>query len=92
VRVQPGARQNAITGVYDKSAESRLKIALQAQPIEGRANEALIAFLAEFFGLSRSAVSIAHGQTGRSKLVTLKTGNTTDAQARIRAALSSSPS
>jgi uncharacterized protein (TIGR00251 family) len=92
VRVQPGAKRNAILGIYGEATEAQLKIALKAPPIDGRANEALIAFLAELFGLPRSAIGIAHGQTGRSKLVTLKTGNTTDAQARIRAALSSSPS
>jgi hypothetical protein len=90
VRVQPGSRQNAITGVYGQAAESQLKIALKAPPIEGRANEALIAFLADFFGLPRSAVSITHGQSGRLKLVILRALKTADAQARIRTALSSS--
>jgi uncharacterized protein len=92
VRAQPGARRNAILGMYGEAAEAQLKIALKAPPIEGRANEALIAFLAEFFGLARSAVSITHGQSGRSKLVILRALKTANAQARIRAALSSSVS
>ena len=87
VRVQPGAKQNAITGVYGEAAESELRIALKAPPIEGRANEALIAFLAKFFGLARSSIGIAHGQTGRAKLVVLKVVNAADAEARIGAAL-----
>jgi uncharacterized protein (TIGR00251 family) len=87
VRVQPGARQNAITGIYGAAAECQLKIALRASPIDGRANEALIAFLAEFFGLARSTVSIAHGQTSRSKLVILRSVKAADAQARIGAAI-----
>jgi uncharacterized protein len=87
VRAQPGARRNAILGIYGEAAEAQLKIALKAPPIEGRANEALIALLAEFFRLPRSAVSISHGQSGRSKLVILRALKTANAQARIRAAL-----
>jgi uncharacterized protein len=87
VRAQPGARRNAILGIYGEAAEAQLRIALKASPIEGRANEALIAFLAEFFGLPRSGVSITHGQSGRSKLVILRALKASDAQARILAAL-----
>ncbi len=83
VRVQPGARRTAITGFYDDGQQPQLKIALKAPPIEGRANEALIAFLAEFFGLTRSAVTIAHGETGRSKLVLLAGVKKTDALIRL---------
>ncbi|AIY43581.1 hypothetical protein LT85_4423 [Collimonas arenae] len=42
---------------------------LQAQPIEGKANEALIRFLAEMLDVSRSKVIITHGQTSKRKLV-----------------------
>ncbi len=52
VRAQPGARKTAITGVYGEGASAQLKIAVHAPPVEGRANEALIAFLAEFFSMS----------------------------------------
>jgi uncharacterized protein (TIGR00251 family) len=87
VRVQPGARQTAIVGIYGEAAESQLKIALKAPPTEGRANEALIEFLADFFGLPRSSVSIAHGQTSRSKLAILRTVQAAEINARIRAML-----
>jgi uncharacterized protein (TIGR00251 family) len=43
VRVHPGAKRNAITGVHDGA----LKISLTTPPTDGRANDALIAFLAE---------------------------------------------
>lgn len=75
VRVQPGAKKTAITGVYGEGEQAALKIAVQAQPVEGRANDALIAFLAGQLGIHRSAISIAHGQSGRSKLVMLRGGN-----------------
>ena len=84
VRVQPGAKKTAITGVYGEGEQARLKVALQAPPIDGRANEALIVFLAEMFGLPRSAVTISHGQTGRSKLVSLQGISIAEAQSRLQ--------
>jgi uncharacterized protein len=47
VRAQPGAKKTAIAGIYGEGAKAQLKIAVQAPPLEGRANEALIAFLAK---------------------------------------------
>ena len=44
-----------------------LKIRVAAPAIEGRANEALIAFLAETFGVPRRNVTLARGETGRAK-------------------------
>ena len=58
VRAQPGAKKTAIVGIYGEGASAQLKIAVQAPPVEGRANEALIMFLAERFSLPKSAVGI----------------------------------
>ena len=58
VRVHPGAKKTAITGIYGEGATAQLKIAVHAPPIEGRANAAVIAFLAETF--VDEAGSIAH--------------------------------
>jgi len=71
VRVQPGAKRTAITGVHSEGAESRLKIALQAPPIEGRANDALIAFLAGLFSAPKTSVGVLSGELSRSKVVLL---------------------
>ena len=87
VRVQPGGKRTAFTGVHGEGAESRLMIALQAPPVEGRANEALVAFLAEVFSLPRSTVTITQGQTGRSKLVILRGIQSADARGRIQSRL-----
>ena len=57
VRAQPGAKKTAIVGVYGEGAAAQLKIAVQAPPMEGRANLALIAFLAETFGLAKNTSS-----------------------------------
>jgi uncharacterized protein len=87
VRVQPGAKRTAIAGIHGEGADSRLKIALPAPPIEGRANEALVDFLAGTLSIPRSAVMIAHGQTGRSKLVVLRGIALNVARSRIQAQL-----
>jgi len=72
VRAQPGAKKTAITGIYGEGPAAQLKIAVQAPPIEGRANEALIAFLAETFGLPKSSVELVSGGLSRSKAFLLR--------------------
>lgn len=80
VKVQPRARRQGIVGI---EAE-RLKIALTAPPVDGAANEALVAFLAEALGVPRRAVLIVRGQTGRLKTVRVE-GTTRDAALRALA-------
>ncbi len=72
VRAQPGAKKTAITGVYGEGATAQLKVAVQAPPIEGRANEALIAFLADYFALSRPNIVLVSGELSRSKVFLLR--------------------
>ena len=63
VRLQPAARKNAVTGVHADA----VKIALTAPPVDGKANEALIAFLAEALHLPRARIAIVSGLTSRAK-------------------------
>ena len=72
VRAQPGAKKTAITGVYGESPAAQLKIAVHAPPLKGRANLALIAFLAETFGLPKNAVELVSGELSRSKVIMLR--------------------
>jgi uncharacterized protein len=65
VKVHPRARQNAITGKIGDA----LKLSLTAPPIEGRANESCIEFLASLLKLPRSSVTIAFGQNNRGKVI-----------------------
>jgi uncharacterized protein (TIGR00251 family) len=65
VKVQPCARKNAITGTVGDA----LKLALIAPPVDGKANQAIIEFLAGFFDIPRSSVTIASGKTNRLKIV-----------------------
>jgi uncharacterized protein (TIGR00251 family) len=62
---QPGARRTEVVGAHG----NRLKVRLSAPPVEGRANEALVNFLASSFGVPRQNVTLVRGQAGRSKTV-----------------------
>lgn len=85
VRAQPGAKKTAIVGAYGEGPAVQLKIAVQAPPIEGRANLALVAFLADFFSLPKSAVELVSGDLSRSKVFLLRGISYTAAQARLSA-------
>jgi uncharacterized protein (TIGR00251 family) len=87
VRVQPGARKSAIVDVYGEGASAQLKIAVNAPPVEGRANTALIEFLAEFFSLSKSAIELATGASSRSKVFLLRGISLAQAEAIIKTAV-----
>lgn len=72
VRAQPGAKKTAMTGVYGEGAGAQLKIAVHAPPLDGRANQALIAYLAEIFSLPRNAIDLLTGEISRSKVFLLR--------------------
>jgi hypothetical protein len=72
VRAQPGAKRTAIAGFYGDGSAAQLKIAVHAPPIEGRANEALIAFLADLLSRPRRDVALLSGETSRSKVFLLR--------------------
>lgn len=65
LHVQPGARTTAIAGLHGES----LKVRLAAPPVDGKANECLIGFLAETLGIPRSSIAIVGGATSRAKRV-----------------------
>ena len=70
VQITPNAKKTEVIGVLGDA----LKLKLQAQPIEGRANEALIKFLAGALSVARSAVTITHGLTNKRKLIEVRSG------------------
>ncbi len=83
IKVHPRARKNAITGEVGDA----IKVALTAPPIEGRANEACIAFLAEFLNVPRSSVTIAAGETSRNKLICISGLSAVQVEAKLHEAL-----
>ena len=63
LRVQPRASRSEIAGCHGE----RLRVRLQAPPVDGKANAALVEFVAATFGVPRARVTIEHGLTGRDK-------------------------
>jgi hypothetical protein len=65
IRVQPNSRRPGIEQLPDGT----LKVRVAAQPLEGKANQAVIEALAKHFGVPKSRISIIRGETSRNKLV-----------------------
>jgi uncharacterized protein len=65
VRVQPRSSRPGIDGVHGEA----LRVRVGAAPVDGAANEAVVALLAEALGVPRRSVRIVRGDTARSKLV-----------------------
>jgi uncharacterized protein (TIGR00251 family) len=65
LHIQPGAKKTEFAGRHGDA----LKIRLAAPPVDGKANAALVSFIAEALGLPRSAVSLKSGQTSRRKVL-----------------------
>jgi hypothetical protein len=63
--VQPRASRTRVVGEHD----GRLKIQLAAPPVDGEANAALLAFLADALRVKRSEVALLAGESGRRKRV-----------------------
>jgi uncharacterized protein len=72
IRAQPGAKTTLVIGVYGDGGQARLKIALAAPPVQGKANAVLRAFLAEAFGVAQRNVTLLRGESGRKKLVRIE--------------------
>ncbi len=68
VKVVPGSSRTEIAGIYD----DMLKIKVAAPPEKGKANKALLAFLAKQLGLRKNALQITSGQTSVIKQVWLQ--------------------
>src|SRR5262249_15413809 len=65
VKVQPRGRRNAIVGVVGDA----LKLPVTAPPVDGKANQAVVEFFAGLFQIPRASVTIASGETSRSKVM-----------------------
>jgi uncharacterized protein len=74
VHVQPRASRSEVVGTYGAA----LKVRLLAPPVDGAANDALVALLAEELEVPRRDVRIVHGSSSRAKVVEID-GTTVDA-------------
>jgi uncharacterized protein (TIGR00251 family) len=78
VLVQPRAARPGVGPVVG----DRLRVAVSAPPVDGQANQAVVAVLAEALGVPRGAVEIVRGESGRRKTVRIR-GATLAALARV---------
>jgi len=78
LHIQPGAKKTEFAGLHGDA----LKIRLAAPPVDGKANEALLKFLAEVLHLPKSAVTLKSGQTSRRKVLEV-VGATPESIARL---------
>jgi uncharacterized protein (TIGR00251 family) len=83
IHVQPGAGRSAVVGRHGDA----LKIRVAAPPVEGRANEAAQALLAEVLGVSKADVELTSGQSSRTKRFRLNGLDAEEGEKRIRVAL-----
>jgi len=72
VRVTPRARRTQFTGLMQDGANTIIKIAVAAPPIDGRANAQLISWLASVLDVPRSAIEVASGEHSRNKRVRVR--------------------
>jgi hypothetical protein len=83
VRVNPGARKSEIMG----EAGGRLRIRLQAPPVEGKANKELARFIARELGLKKNQVTLSSGEKSREKSLLLRGLSQEEVRKRIKSAL-----
>lgn len=65
LHIQPGAKKTEVSGTHGDA----LKIRLAAPPVDGKANSALIAFVAERLGLPKASIRLISGLSSRRKIV-----------------------
>jgi uncharacterized protein len=82
VRVTPRAGQDRIDGMRD----GVLQVRLTAPPVDGRANEALVRFLARTLGVPPRDVRVARGETSRNKVVEIDGLHAEEVQRRLATA------
>jgi len=73
IRAIPRADRNALDGVTETGA---LRVRLTTPPVDGAANVALLAFLADLLGLPKRSVTLVRGERGREKVVAIAAPHT----------------
>lgn len=79
IRVVPRASRSGAAGIQGDT----LKLRITAPPVEGKANEACIALLAELLGVKRTQVAIISGHASRTKTVAVEGVKAKEIAARI---------
>ncbi len=79
VQAAPRAARNAVQGLHGDA----VKIRLQAPPVDGKANEALIAFLSAKLEISKSNIALKSGANQRRKIIAVSGLSSTEIEKRL---------
>jgi hypothetical protein len=82
IRLQPRGGRDAVVGERDGA----VLIRISAPPVDGKANAALIAFVAKTLGVPKGSVTIIRGETSRSKAIRVEGRSSDDVRAALLAA------
>lgn len=82
VRVTPRARRNELGGVLE---DGTLRVRITAPPTEGKANQALVAFLAEVLDVRKNRIEIVAGQKGLDKILSILEMTSQEVEKRLQA-------
>ena len=83
LHIQPRASKNRIVGLHGEN----LKLAVTAPPADGKANKAVVKFLADFFSIPKKGITIKSGLQSRKKRVLLTGISLAEAREKIDAVL-----
>ncbi len=67
IHVMPNAPQTKADGLYGEEGQQALRVRLHALPVDGKANEALLKWLAKELAIAQRVITLARGQTSRRK-------------------------
>jgi uncharacterized protein (TIGR00251 family) len=79
LRAVPNARKSEIVGVHGDA----IKVKVAAPALEGRANEALVEFIAEKLGVARRDVTLSSGEKSRDKVIAVEGLDEAEARKRL---------
>lgn len=74
VHLSPSGKKNSITGLYGE----RLKVILNAPPVDGKANKALVSFIASVLNIPASRIELVKGTTSRQKTLAIRVDSLRD--------------
>lgn len=81
IRVTPRARKTELGGVLE---DGTLRIRVAAPPVEGKANQALIAFLADVLGVRKRKIEILAGERGLDKIISVLDMRASEVEKRLK--------
>lgn len=83
LRIVPNAKRDEVSGEYGDA----VKVKVAAPAVDGKANAALLEFIAEILGVPPRTVSLLHGEKSRDKLVSIEGLRPDEARRRLLAAI-----